>query len=348
MTVADAYDVCRAHWFECNELRVLSRGRINDTYRLQRRRDGREFVLQRLNALVFADPLRSMQQTARIAAHLARKQPGWAPELVPTREDAAFVQRGDAQVWRMWRYVDASTALDDLATEPQLFAAGHAYGHTQELLRDLPGSRLQDPIPGLFDLAGHLARLAQVAAAAGRGFDASEEDLLRRSELLEPLARAIVDRNCYVHGDSKPANLLFAPASVTTQQVVVRAVVDFDTTMYGHWAWDFGDLIRSAACADGAFVSARVAPLVRGYLQGSPRRRDEPSELLELAPRYVAACLAVRYLIDHLQGDLYFKVLHTGDNLHRAAQRMALVDQIGQARGELILTLRQLQASATR
>ena len=341
MSVTQATAVCREHWFECDAVQTLSRGRINDTYFLRRRTDAKAFVFQRLNSVVFTDSLRSMQQTQRISAHIQTRHAGWAPPLQATNSGAYFVQRDAAELWRMWQFVDGSVALDELKTPGQLRAAGQAFGHTQELLRDLPGERLVDPIPGLFELDQHLATLDDEVAHLERALSDQEVQAVTVARQLAPIAAGLGGRESYVHGDCKPANLLFEATADAGESIRVKAVVDFDTTMFGHWAWDFGDLVRSAACTESGFQLERVAALIDGYFAGSPRRRHESVELFALAPRYVAGCLGVRYLVDHLQGDRQFKIRQPGDNLRRARERFGLMQEITQAGGALEQLVKQ-------
>ena len=51
-----------------------------------------------------------------------------------------------------------------------------------------------------------------------------------------------------IHGDCKINNVLF-----DQQGERVLAVIDLDNNMSGHWAWDFGDLVRSVTFSRGGF-----------------------------------------------------------------------------------------------
>jgi len=105
--------------------------------------------------------------------------------------------------------------------------------------------------------------------------------------------------------------------------------------MWGNWAWDFGDLVRSAALDDQGFSLSRFKPLLRGFIQTSPRNHNGEAELFASAPAYIACGLGLRYLIDHLLGDVQFKVQRHGDNLRRASARLALAAQLDEARGDM-------------
>ena len=123
-------------------------------------------------------------------------------------------------------------------------------------------------------------------------------------------------------------NLLFARTSAA-----VDCVLDLDTVMQGHWAWDLGDLVRSLATTEGALDGELFAAACAGFLSGSGRRATT-AELLA-APRYVTFMLGVRFLTDHLLGDRYFKVSEPGENRTRSRQQFALLVELEQHQTQL-------------
>ena len=118
-------------------------------------------------------------------------------------------------------------------------------------------------------------------------------------------------------------NLLFHP---TRDEVV--AIIDLDTLMLGDPAWDFGDLVRSAFAGSeeteaAAEVSrARFEPLSKAFFPAFGPVDDV--DRYAVAPAYMSFMLAVRFLTDHLKGDVYFKVGRRGDNLARARSQLDL------------------------
>ena len=53
------------------------------------------------------------------------------------------------------------------------------------------------------------------------------------------------------------------------------------------------------------------------------------------APAYMSFMLGVRFLVDHLSDDVYFKVSAHGDNLRRARGQLALAQAFLDARATL-------------
>ncbi len=320
-----AAEALSAGWFHGPAaLSALGDGHINDTWLATDPAGGR-FVLQRLNRRVFPDPGRVMGNLRRVLNHLSAAGAGLTAELLGTRggEDALVDHEGDW--WRLWRYVEGGRSLERTADPALCAAAGAAFGRFQRLLSDLPPPPLEPSIPGFLELDGYLARLDEVMG----GQPEAEEELLQAGgspaflDAHRVLGGSLAPRKDLIHGDCKLNNLLFAGDSAK-----VLAVLDLDTVMHGHWAWDFGDLARSVlvGCAEPAAYPGLFSALCRGFVQGSGRR-PPPGDLV-LAPRYIAFMLGVRFLTDHLQGDRYFKVREPGDNRRRAWQQFDLLKRL--------------------
>ena len=294
----------------------LGSGRINDSYLVQSaagsaQKPAGRWVLQRINPFVFRKPEVLMDNVVRVSAHLNAKRPGWTLALVPTRAGGSHAEL-DSGIWRLWSYV-GGRSLSKLNNDQQAKAAGRALGQTRRWLQDLPGARLEETIPGHLQLDHHLAE-----------FDAREgadPQLIDFIDVRRSLAGHFRERNGYIHGDGHLDNLIFGADGDVT------AVLDLDTVMWGHWAWDFGDLVRSAlGCR---VLTARFEAVARGYLDTAEVQAN--AQDLALAPRYVTFMIGVRYLADHLDGDRYFKVSKPGENLQRALDRFRLLEALEKA-----------------
>ena len=123
--------------------------------------------------------------------------------------------------------------------------------------------------------------------------------------------------NAIIHGDCKINNVLF-----DQQGERVLAVIDLDNNMSGHWAWDFGDLVRSVTLAVAGLMRKTTGPVCSVSCWSWFRRSR--GEHLVAAPAYLAFMLGLRFLTDHLSGDVYFSVPEHGDNLQRAREQFAL------------------------
>ncbi len=328
-----AHLACSKGWFEPLTVATLSAGRINDSYRVTSAAEPGEFVLQAVNMRVFPNAPQLVQQLARVVDHLNQRQPGWVPALLPTRTEARHLRHGD-RVWRLWRFVVGEALQPETCSrsvlQERLRAAGRAFATTQVLLEDLPGERLQPGISHHHDLDYFLQ--------AFDGLSEQASDLwCERVARFRAQPQALKSHDGYIHGDCKPDNLLFQSGGTE-----VAAVLDLDTVMWGNRALDFGDLVRSSVWRQEAFDLALFAALLDGFVHGqrSSSQPIEPEQLLD-APVFVSFMLSLRYLIDHLQGDLAFKVEQHGDNLRRAERQYRRTEALNAAHSEMAQLIAQ-------
>ena len=293
-------------WGKQATLLPLGSGRINDSFLAQSGAD--RWVLQRINLFVFRNTDLLMDNVARASAHLNAKQPGWTPTLIATRDGASHAQF-DSGIWRLWTYA-GGRSLSKLESDRQAEAAGRAVGQTHHWLQDLPGPRLEAAIPGHLQLDRCLADFDACAGA--------EPGLADFIDARRNLATRFRERNGTIHGDGHLDNLLFG------EDGTVTAVLDLDTVMWGHWAWDFGDLVRSAL--GGEASTARFEAVARGYLDTA--KVQAKADDLVMAPRYITFMIGLRYLTDHLDGDRYFKVNAHGENRQRALDRFRFLQAL--------------------
>src|SRR5262245_42584289 len=234
-------------------------GHINETFVVRFELGGARarYILQRLNRQVFPDPLAVMDNLQRVVSHLQaawhardpRQETGRVQRLVPGRAGEASWRDPDGEIWRCFDYLEGTRSFDVVQSPGQALQAAYAFGTFQKLLLDLPPPRLRETIPGFHDTPKRWRDLvAAVEADAGnRAAGASPEIdfALRREPLCGELLRRqaagkLKERT--VHNDTKLNNVL-----MDEETGEALCVIDLDTTMPGLSAWDFGDLVRSAA-----------------------------------------------------------------------------------------------------
>jgi hypothetical protein len=337
-------------WFEKFAIEPLGAGHIHDTYLVtaadrvtatdpQARSSpddpphARRVVLQRVNEAVFRDPDLVMRQTERLLHHLAGGYPYAVPALIVSRAGRTAERVADG-FWRAWAFLADTVVVDPLRTASQAEAAGQAFGTFQHALEGLPGPRFDDTIRGFLQLAHYLESFEDVAATA-------PPRLARLIADHADLADRLGQRNAHIHGDCKVNNLLF-----DADAREVCAVIDFDTAMYGHWAWDLGDLLRSVCYSGGGLDLELYRAALGGFLRGS-RRGDCAADELLAAPAYVTFMLGIRFLTDHLRGDVYFRVSRRGDNLRRAEEQFGLLGELLDAEDRLEAIVDEVRRSLT-
>jgi Ser/Thr protein kinase RdoA (MazF antagonist) len=317
-------------------------GHINDTFAVTLR-GGERVILQRINTDVFRDPVGVMANIGRVTRHLQAKLAG-SPDagrraltLLAARDGSDLVRDGGDRSFRAYAFIGRARSVDVLESPRQAYEAAKAFGTFQRLLADLPGPRLVETIPdfhhtrkrfeALARSVGRDARNRASGAAAEIAFALSREPLA--DALRRPLAAGLHAERA-THNDTKLNNVLFDEATGEG-----LAVVDLDTVMPGLFLYDFGDMVRSAVSptAEDERDLSKVAAsepvfeaLVKGTVEvlGDGLSRAE-RERLVLAGKVITFEIGLRFLADHLDGDVYFRVHRDSHNLDRARTQFTLV-----------------------
>ena len=283
-------------------------------------------VLQSLNERVFPDLDALMANMVRVTAHLGAKLPR-ALRLVPAR-GGGHLHRDASGAWRCTRFIAGGRMPLEPAPLADARAAARALGGFLKAMSDFPVADLRIPIQGFHDTAARLAAFRAVLAADAYGHADGARPLIEAALAHAALGDALAGRGLPVrpvHNDTKLANVLLDAASGEG-----LCVLDLDTVMPGLSAHDFGDLVRSAAFDGGEDDSEarldleRLRALSEGYCEGA-RESLSDAELAAfgLGARVITYELGLRFLTDHLEGDVYFGAAKPGHNLMRAHAQFA-------------------------
>ena len=335
---------------DCLSVTPYGSGHINDTFVAIYDQDGRRrrYVLQKLNASVFPDPVAVMENVARICAHLAGSDVSadapaerWSPlELIAARDGRPYFVDDGGGYWRSFAFVEGTKSVDVAESPQQVRNAAAAFGRFQCLLADLPDPPLKVTIAGFHDTAKRYEqfRHAVDADAQGRGARAAREIdfALARADLapalMQPIAAGTLPQRV-THNDTKLNNVL-----LDAETNAAICVIDLDTVMPGSVLFDFGDLVRSAAItgredeADASRIGLdleRFAAILDGYLASTAGWLDDAeTEALALSCRVMTFECGLRFLTDFLAGDRYFKTAYPDHNLIRCRTQFALLEHM--------------------
>lgn len=327
--------------------RPIDTGLINTTWQATYEVSGgnrSRYILQALNDRVFADPAAVMRNVDRVTRHIRdrlRKAgalvPGRTLALVPARDGTMWAADESGVLWRCFEFIEGCVTRDVIETPAAARAVGQAFGSFQNLVSDLDPDSIQETIPDFHHTRYRFDRLRVAAGSDPRarlaGAREEYDALVSREELadalLGPAARGEIPPRI-VHNDTKVNNVMID--AVTDEAV---CVIDLDTVMPGLAVCDFGDLARSA-CNSAAedetdlskvrFRMTLFEGLAAGYLAAAGGFLTESETgLLVTACRVITFELAVRFLTDHLEGDLYFKTRRPGQNLDRCRNQLHLL-----------------------
>jgi Ser/Thr protein kinase RdoA (MazF antagonist) len=322
-------------------------GHINDTYtaRFQGIDDRvHRYVLQRINHYVFKKPEELMQNVEAVTAHLRRKviAAGGDPEretlnLIPTLDGRSFHKTPGGDYWRAYILIEKAQTYEVAASLDHVYSASNAFGRFQRMLSDFPADQLYETIPDFHhtrkrfeafveaverDAKNRAQSVAtEIAFAEKRAEETSRlVDMLERGELPERVT----------HNDTKFNNVMIDDE--TGEGV---CVIDLDTVMPGLSLYDFGDSVRSGANSgeederdlSKVWVDLETFDrLVHGYLDAA---RDflTPAEvaLLPFSAKLMTFECGIRFLADHLDGDVYFRIHREGQNLDRCRTQFKMV-----------------------
>ncbi len=289
-------------------------GHIHRTYRVDCERGA--LALQRLNETVFPDLDAVIANLERVTGHL-RDSGVPTLELVPVRSSGHLFRNEDG-AWRATRFIAGGRMPTEPPTLADARAAAKALGVFLAAMADFPHAALKIPIPGFHDTRARFDAFRAVAdGSAEADFALSRASL---ATAMDDLALPLRP----VHNDTKLANVLLDAATGEG-----LCVLDLDTVMPGLAPHDFGDLVRSAAFDGGEEDEARLdldrlRALSDGYLEGAGDSLTRAErEAFGLGARVLAFELGLRFLTDHLEGDRYFAITRSGQNLARARAQFA-------------------------
>lgn len=345
----DLGDIARQFRFEggLSEASPYYFGHINDTYIVHFRAASDEihrYVLQRINHYVFKKPEEVMENVEAVTAHLRKKivAAGGDPEretlnLIPTVDGRTFYRMPNGDYWRAYAFIEGAQTYQVAENLDHVYSASNAFGNFQRLLSDFPADRLHETIPNFhhtrkrFDAFVEAVEMdvknrARSVAAEIEFVQQREEetsilvDMLERGELPERVT----------HNDTKFNNVM-----IDDESGEGICVIDLDTVMPGLSLYDFGDSVRSGANPaeedeqdlSKVWVDLEVFDrLAHGYLDAA---RDflTPAEvnLLPFSAKLMTFECGMRFLADHLSGDVYFRIHRENQNLDRCRTQFKMV-----------------------
>ena len=326
-------------------------GHINATYRVG---DPPRFILQRINTEVFRDPAALMDNLVAVTAFLREKiaKEGEDPSrrtltFLPAKDGAYYYRTPEGDCWRVYRFIDGARSYESART-PALFAeSARAFGRFQKLLSDFPADQLHETIP-LFHHTGERLRQLREAVRENRSGRAEQVEkeidfCLRRAGIVNRVVDAIAEGSVplrVTHNDTKLNNVL-----IDDETGKGICVIDLDTIMPGSLLYDYGDSLRFGASTGAederdlskiSFDLTYFEAYTDAFLaEMGDSIRPREVELLPFSARLMTLECGMRFLADHINGDVYFRIHREGQNLDRARTQFCLVEDMERKDGEM-------------
>lgn len=326
-------------------------GHINSTWlAVHTSPDGREVknLLQKINNYVFKSPDELMENIAGVTSFLHNKvEEDGTLTVVPTLDGKNYYLDEFGNYWRVYKFIENAIAYQQIENDNDFYTCGIAFGEFQQMLAEYPAEKLHETIPNFHNTPIRFANFKKALAEdkVGRAKDVQAEiDFVLARECK---ANAITSKlesgeipYRVTHNDTKLNNILIDDSTGKA-----KCVIDLDTIMPGAAAYDFGDSIRFGA-STGAEDETDLSKIevdthlfevfAKGYLSTANKflTPTEKDSLVTGAYLMTLEC-GVRFLTDHLNGDVYFKIHRENHNLDRCRTQFKLVADMEAKEAEL-------------
>ena len=316
-------------------------GHINDTFRLtyKENNDIHYYILQKLNTDIFTRPVELMENIVNVTTFLKKKviENNGDPSretlnVIYTKDNQSFYKY-EEEYWRVFVFVSNAESYDEVKCDEDFYESAYAFGRFQSLLSDYPSHTLHETIYNFHNTAVRFERFKEVVKADVCGRAHKVQDEINFVIEHDYLSHVLSDMNLplrVTHNDTKLNNIMI---DKDTHKGI--CVIDLDTVMPGLAVNDFGDAIRfgaSTGSEDEKDLSKIECDMhlfevyTKGFIEGCQGKLTK-EELLALP--YGAMVMTyecgMRFLTDHLEGDVYFKIHRENHNLDRARTQFKLV-----------------------
>ena len=312
-------------------------GHINVTY-LAVTESSRRYILQKINSNTFRDVAGLMENITAVTEFLRTKtdDPRGVLTLVKTHDGASYLHAQDAY-WRTYDFVEDSICLQLPETDEDFYQSAVGFGTFQQLLTDFPAAKLHETIPNFHNTPDRYRALLETL----------ERDPMHRAAQVQPEIEFALARQAEMSAIQNALTAGELPLRVTHNDTKLNnvmlddktgkgvCVIDLDTVMPGLAMNDFGDAIRygaSTAAEDERDLSEVSCSMelfslfTKGFLEGcGGSLTPEETALLPMGAKVMTYECGMRFLMDYLQGDRYFKIHRDGQNLDRARTQLTLV-----------------------
>ena len=339
----------------------LGEGFINDTFIIRTEGGAPDYILQRKNKNIFPDVPAMMENIRKVTDHIRRRvvAEGGDPlrevmTVVPTRDGHYYAVDSQGDYWAVSVFIDDTIAYNK-ADSPELARkGGEGIGKFQAQLADFT-EPLAETIKGFHNIRHRFVQWDEAIGrdAAGRVKELTEEIgwiESRRGEMLGFWSKVedgtIPTR--VTHNDTKINNILF------DKKGGVLCAIDLDTVMNSTSLNDFGDAIRSYANTgeeDDRDLSRVGMSLdmfrayTEGYLSQRAKQLTEPEiDNLAFSARYITYEQVLRFLMDYIDGDTYYKIKYPEHNLVRTHAQYELLRSMEKQYGTMCDIVRETVA----
>lgn len=331
-------------------------GHINETFLLIVNDNGKQvkYIMQRINSTLFTD-VPKLMNNIKLVTEFARKkiiERGGNPDretlnIVSAIDGKPYYTENGKDYFRVYLFIEGATSYQVVKDPQDFYYSAVAFGEFANLLSEFDATKLYEPLPRFHDTAKRfndlLLSIEKNTAGRKDGVKAEIEFALARKDMTSKIVDKLKSGEIptkVTHNDTKLNNVMLD--DVTGKPV---AVIDLDTIMPGTICYDFGDSIRfgcNPAAEDEPDLSKVNFDInlfemyVKGYMSAlkSTMTKSEADNLALGAIMMTYEC-GIRFLADHLDGDVYFRIHRENHNLDRCRTQFKLVSDMEKALPEM-------------
>lgn len=344
---------------EVKNVRPLGEGLINDTYFVETGDNTPNYILQRKNGNIFKNIPAMMDNIYKVTTHLKKKieAAGGDPmreamTLAHTKDNKLYYKDEDNEYWTACVFIEDTITHQYASSLELAYQGGKGIGKFQAMLADMK-EPLVDILPGFHNIRFRFQQWDEAVKAdkAGRvknldieigWIEKYREEMLAYWKLVED---GIIPTRV-THNDTKISNILF------DQDDEVLCVIDLDTVLNSTCLNDYGDAIRSYANAgleddrdvNNVYLNIDVfESYTKGYLSEAKAFLTEAElDNLAFSAKYLVYEQALRFLMDYIDGDTYYRINYDDHNLVRTRAQYKLLQSIEENFDQMKKIIREL------
>ncbi|MDO4735590.1 MAG: aminoglycoside phosphotransferase family protein [Bacteroidia bacterium] len=324
----------------------LGEGFINDTFIVKTKEENApNYILQRKNKNIFKNIPAMMENIVKVCDHIKAKVSAnggdpmrEAMTVIAAKDGKFYYKDGNEDYWAVCVFIEDSISYQKADTPQLAYQGGMGIGLFQSMMCDFK-EPLEDTLPGFHNIRFRFEQWEEALSKdlAGRKNSLSQEIAWiesRKEQMLE-FWKLVEDGTIptrVTHNDTKINNILF------TQEGEVLCVIDLDTVLSSTCLNDFGDAIRSytnTGLEDDSNLDnvSMDLSIFKAYTEGYLSQTSKfltPAEIKYLAfsAKYITYEQVLRFLMDYINGDTYYKIKYPTHNLVRTHAQYKLLQSM--------------------
>ena len=321
-------------------------GHINQTFFVSTKEaDMPDYILQCKNKNIFLSVPGMMSNIYKVTSHLKRKiiERNGDPlresmTIIPTVNGRLFFKDDSGEYWTMYLFIKDNISYEVANTTELAYSGGKGVGNFQGMLSDFK-EPLVDILPGFHNIRYRFNQWDSTLSKdpVGRKTLVLEEISWvesRRNKMLkfwELIEKELIPIRV-THNDTKINNILF------DKRGEVLCVIDLDTVLNSTALNDFGDAIRSYTNTgleddqnlENVSMNIEIfEAFAKGYLEEAKTFLTPlEKKFLAFSAKYITYEQILRFLMDYIDGDNYYKVKYENHNLTRTRAQYKLLQSM--------------------